>query len=298
MTKEFIPDAEFETTPEYPTVFGITLTPPVSGVLIALLGVAAAAYLGVNFVLPTWDEYQVLKEDVAKKEGEIAQQEETLKKVEQVKAELAAAQQRQEDVLALFANEQTLDTLLYDLNQLITRRNAGVLAATRNKLRNCPAWVRSQFTDLRRTQNFEERVGPLVSRADLQLFQPDPKASGIVNDGSLGTNLNNKLKRQIVNVRFEGNFSQTQSILRSIERLQPLLVISDFQSSLGSQQQSGSGQPGGLYQIENGRVRFLTNCQPETTITTTFKLQALLPLTPEERAAVAPQPSPSPSPTQ
>jgi type IV pilus assembly protein PilO len=295
MTKDFIPDAEFETTPQYPTVFGITLTPPVSGVLIALLGVAAAAYLGTNFVLPTWDQYQVLKADVEKKEGEIAQQEATLQKIEQVKAELEAAQQRQEDVLALFANEQTLDTLLYDLNQLISRRNAGVLAATRNKLRNCPGWVRSQFTDLRRTQNFEERVGPLVSRADLQLFQPDPQSSGIVSDSSLGTNLNNKLKRQIVNVRFEGNFSQTQSILRSIERLQPLLVISDFQSTLG-QQQSGSGQPGGLYQIENGRVRFLTNCQPETTITTTFKLQALLPLTPEERAAANPQPSPSPSP--
>jgi type IV pilus assembly protein PilO len=295
MAKDFIPDNEFETTPNYPTVFGITLTPPVSGVLIALLGVAAAAYLGTTFVLPAWDQYQVLQADVEKKRTDIQQQEATLQNIEKVKAELATVQQRQEEVLALFANEKTLDTLLIDLNQLINRGNAGVLAATRSKLRNCPGWVRSQFTDLRRSQEFEERVGPLVSEADLQLFEPDPRASGIINDSSLGANVNNKLKRQVVNVRFKGNFNQTQSILRNIERLQPLLVINNFQAT--RDQQTGGGQIGGLYQIENGRVRFLTNCQPEATITSTFQLIALLPLTPEESAAANPAPSPSPSPS-
>lgn len=294
MAKDFIPDNEFETTPNYPTVFGITLTPPVSGVLIALLGVAAAAYLGTNFVLPAWDQYQALNADVEQKKSQIQQQEATLQNIEKVKAELATAQQRREEVLALFANEKTLDTLLIDLNQVINRGNAGVLAATRSKLRNCPAWVRSQFTDLRRTQEFEERVGPLVAEADLQLFEPDPKSSGIVNDSSLGADVNNKLKRQIVNVRFQGNFNQTQSILRNIERLQPLLVIRNFQARRDQESASGVG---GLYQIENGRVRFLTNCQPEATITSTFQLVALLPLTPEEAAAANPTPSPSPSPS-
>jgi type IV pilus assembly protein PilO len=294
MTRDFIPEPEFESPPEYPTVFGITLTPMVSGVLLALVGVAGAMWLILNLVLPAYEVNQQLKATVSQKETEVNNQTENIKKIEQVKKDLAVAKQRKQEVLSLFADEKTLDTLLLDLNQLIKKRNAGVVAATRTKLNNCPAWVRAQFVDLRTSQEFEEKVGPIIAKADLQRYEPDEKISGIVADGSLGSSLNNKLKRKVVNLEFQGNFSQTQAILRDIERLQPLLIISDLKGTLG-QKQSGSGAVGGLYQIEpGGQVRFLTNCQPEPLITTSFKLQALLPLSEAEAAAAVPTPSPSP----
>ena len=294
MTRDFIPEPEFESPPEYPTVFGITLTPMVSGVLLALVGVAGAVWLILNLVLPAYETNQQLKATVSQKESEVNNQRENIKKIEQVKKDLAVAKQRKQEVLSLFADEKTLDTLLLDLNQLIKKRNAGVVAATRTKLSNCPAWVRAQFVDLRTSQEFEEKVGPIIAKADLQKYEPDEKISGIVADGSLGSSLNNKLKRKVVNLEFQGNFSQTQAILRDIERLQPLLIISDLKGTLG-QKQSGSSAVGGLYQIEpGGQVRFLTNCQPEPLITTSFKLQALLPLSEAETAAVTPTPSPSP----
>jgi type IV pilus assembly protein PilO len=115
--------------------------------------------------------------------------------------------------------------------------------------------------------------------------------SGIITDGSYGTLVNNKLKRQAAQVVFEGNFNQTQSILRSIERLQPLLVLKEVSFSLGGGE--GSKPLARLFETRGGIARFLPNCQPEPKITTTFRLEALVPLTPEEMATANPTPSPA-----
>ena len=37
-----------------------------------------------------------------------------------------------------------------------------------------------------------------------------------------------------------------------------------------------------LFEVRGNTVQFLTNCQPEPKLTTTFRLEALSPLTPEE----------------
>jgi type IV pilus assembly protein PilO len=133
----------------------------------------------------------------------------------------------------------------------------------------------------------EKAVGDLVVKSQLTKFTPDPKLSGVITDGSYGSLVNNKLKRQVTAVTFEGNFSQTQSILRSIERLQPLLVFKNLEFVVGD------GTPGKvsssrLYEVQGNTVRFLPNCQPEPKITSSFQLEALLPLTPEDTAKAAP----------
>lgn len=290
--KDFIPDSEFDSTPNYPVVFGITFRPAVTGVVLAVLGIGAGAFLAANFTLPAWDQYQQLTASVAAKETEVKTQQESLKQIAQAKEDLEKAKQARRDVLTLFANDNTLDTLLIDLNRVVTQRNAGVLASTRKKLNACPSWVRDQFDDPREIQQFEKAVGQLVARAELKRFTPDATASGLVRDASLGAGVTNKLRREVVNVELQGNFSQVQSILRSIERLQPLLVITDFNASVVGPQSNAQGV-GGLYEIRpDSTIRFLTNCQPETTVTTAFKLQALIPV-PNQPGA-----TPSPAPTK
>jgi type IV pilus assembly protein PilO len=106
----------------------------------------------------------------------------------------------------------------------------------------------------------------LQSNAQLLQFNPDYAASGPVIDGSLGPELNGKLKRQVTAVSFQGTFNQTLKILQTIDRLQTVLVIRDLTAQLQS-----STQPG----------------QPQDLITSSFKLYAYVPLTPEEAAAVA-----------
>lgn len=63
-------------------------------------------------------------------------------------------------------------------------------------------------------------------QAELVSFKPNGTIT-VVNDGSLGEGVNGRLKRQQFDLTIRGDFSSTQSLLRDLERLQPLLVIED-----------------------------------------------------------------------
>lgn len=299
---DFIPqDPEFEVAPNYPTAFGITFTPTVSGIACGIVGVGAAIFLWITFVQPALDQYNQLKDQVEQKKAQLLEQERVEKQLKDAKARLVQVGKQREDVMALFATQNDLDTVLIDLNKLIETNNAGLLAARQAKLATCPAWVRAQYTSIASAQSFEEQNGPLVAEAKLKKFQPVDLAQatqgkpvpvpGVINDGSYGEALNNKLKRQTINVEFEGNFNQTQSIFRAIERLQPLLIVHNLDVKLGGNNSGTVGKR--LFESGPGEtIRFLTNCQPDSLVTTTFQMDALLPLTPEEMKQVAAPPNP------
>ncbi|PPS40257.1 pilus assembly protein PilO [Chroococcidiopsis sp. TS-821] len=243
VTEDFIPEESIEfqpVAPSYPKAFGVTLTPAVSGVLIALLGLAGSVYLVINLLMPTWQRHQELQASRDEKNALVEQKQLAIQQTEQVRAELAQVKQQNAQVLALFADERTLDTLLLDLNRVVESGNAQLA-------QNAP-------------------------RAKLKRFVPVNQSPEIVSDGSLGPVVNGKLKRQVVNIELEGTFEQTQSIIRNIERLQPLLIVKDYQSSLA---QTGDNQQPGVVQ-PRGAV-----------ITTSFQLEALMPASPAEAAAAA-----------
>jgi type IV pilus assembly protein PilO len=226
--------------PAYPSAFGIKFTPAVSSVLIAVLGLAGSIYLLLNQVMPTWQRYQELQASREEKQAQVEQKEIALKQSQKVKADLAQAKQRKAEVLTLFANEKTLDTLLLDVNRVIESANA--------------------------------RIQGSAVRAKLKRFVPANQTAEVITDGSLGPEVNGKLKRRVVNVEFDAPTEQTQSILRNIERLQPLLIVKDYQSSLAQAAADSKGRA----------ARRLA------TITTSFQLQALIPVSPEEAAKAAP----------
>ncbi|BAY52453.1 hypothetical protein NIES2134_124770 [Thermostichus vulcanus NIES-2134] len=212
-----------ESAPNYPTVFGITLTPIVSGVLIALVGLGAAAYLGSLLVLPKLEEAAKLQEEISQQENDLSQREVLLKQLNDVIAGLERAKQENRDVRSLFATQAALDTLLLDINRLI-----------------------------------------VTSGAQLITFEPDSAGSGIVQDGSLGPELNAKLKRQVTNITVQGPFPSILQIMQKIDQQQNFLVINNLTM------EAIADKPGN--------------------VTTTFKLIAYVPLTPEEIAALAPSP--------
>lgn len=283
VSDDFIPgDPNFEDAPTYPVIFGVALTPMVSGVLLAIAGIGAATYLLLNFVQPEWERYQALEQKVTEKKDQVSRQEAILKEIAKAKEELDIAKRKRSEVLSLFANESTFNTLLLDINRQIEQRNAETAQARQTKLAACPAWVRSNLKEV------ETQMGDLATKASLKKFTPDPKGGGIINDGSYGALVNNKLKRQIVSVSLEGNYNQTQSIMRSIERLQPLLVFKNFELI----QDKGKG--GRLFEIQGNTIRFLSECQPDSKLITSFQLEALQPLTDADRAAIAPPPAATP----
>lgn len=234
ISEDFMPfkGGKFGAEPNYPTVFGVTLTPNIISILVAILGVAGFVYLVTNQVMPSLQKHQELEASQVQKQSQIQQIQAQLAQAQRVRADLAQAKQQQLEVLSLFSNENTLDTLALDLNRLTEADNAKVSAGG--------------------------------VKAKLTKYEPvaDP-SNGAIADGSLGPEVNGKLKSRVVNVAFEGTFAQTATILRDIERLQSLLIVKDFQSTLPQTPLNLQGKG------------------PQT-ITTTFQLEALIPLSPEE----------------
>lgn len=284
MTTDFMPPDVDNLEPEYPVVFGVTLTPVVSGVLLGLGLLALAGAIWVYFGQAEWDKNQLLSAQVSEKKQKLEQQAVILKKIAEAKERLQAAKAQRQEVTKLFANESTLNTLLLDLNRQIDSRNVGLLQARQNKLASCPSWVRNAGDKF--DQDLEQKGFAIVAKSQLKKFEPDLTKTGVITDSSYGTLVNNQLKRQTVNVEFSGNFSQTQEILRSVERLQPLLVLKNMDVTAGKDGGAGSSSYR-LFELRGDRVQFLTNCQPEPVLTSKFQLEALLPLTPEEAAAAA-----------
>lgn len=226
--------------PTYPTAFGITLTPAVGGVLIAVLGLAGTLYLILNLVMPAFQKNQELQASRNEKQALVEQKQASLRQVEQIRTELAQAKQQNAAVLALFANEKTLDTLLLDINRVVESGNASI-----------------------RQSDY---------RAKLRRFVPVNQSAEVITDGSLGPEVNGKLKRRVINIELEGTFEQTQSIIRNIERLQPLLIVRDYQSTLAQAPNNPQGR------VVRGPA----------TITTSFQLQALMPASSQEAANATP----------
>lgn len=275
---DFLQESEFESTPSYPTVFGLSLTPTIIGVLCGVGGLIGFVAIVMNLVMPAWEAQQELQAKVQEKSEQLKQQEVIRKQIQTAKDNLAKAKQQRDQVYALFASEKTLNTLLFDVNQLIEKNNTGLLAATNAKLNGCPIYVRQQFATTGGAQEFSDKFGDLIAEAKLKKFKPSDKGAEIISDGSLGAPINNKLKRQTIEVEFRGNFNQTQSIFRTIERLQPLLLVRDLEVKVIDNKISE-----GLYELQpDGTIRYLTNCQPDNQITTAFKMDALLPLSEAE----------------
>jgi len=220
-----------------PSLFGIKLTPQVSGILIAVALLALAAYLANSYVMPLWQKYGELTADRDLKQSQVTQKQANIEQGKELKKALDTAKKDQTEILSLFANEKTLDTLLLDINRLVDSGNS--------------------------------TTGGI---AKLQKFEPVNQSAEIINDGSFGSEVNGKLKRRIINISLTGNYEQTQSIFRNIERLQPLLIVNEYTSTL-----------------QQDPVDPTTGRLPPASINTAFKLQALIPATPEEAAAAAPK---------
>lgn len=241
-------------TPAYPVIFGITLTPKIIGIIVGVLGLAGGAYILLNMVMPAWEIYQQRQGQANDLQGQVEQKRASVQEIDQVKAELAQAKRETTQVLSLFADEKTLDTLLLDINRLVESGNAQVPAN--------------------------------AVRAKLQKFEPSSERSEPINDGSFGPTVDGKLKRSSINVEIEGTFEQTQSIMRNIERLQPLLIVKDYQARLTPEPATNSREEEEVIRVG------------PAPITTSFELQALMPLNPEEVAAKAKEAEAAATPTK
>jgi len=229
-----------EPSSPYPVAFGITFTPTIIGGLVGGIGVLASLYLVLNVIMPAWDNYQQQQSKSNELKEQVEQKRLQAKKIKNAQAELDKVKQEQIKVLGLFADQNSIQTLLIDTNHLIESSNGSSLSD------NQPQAKLLKFT-------------PIGGN------KPE-----IITDGSYGELINNKLKRRRFDAQIVGTFAETQEIMRNLERLRPLLIVKNYQSSEAPVDKGG---PPGL-----------------TLISTSFQLEALMPLTPEDMAAAAKAP--------
>jgi type IV pilus assembly protein PilO len=237
---------------EGPSLFGIQFTPKVIGIAIAVAGVLLAATGIYKAVLPAIQQGSTLSQEIETTQNEIEEQNERLSKKAEAEQELAAALQRRASVTGLFADESTLETLLFDLNEQLNQINASI----------------TEDDEKARITEFE----PVQSQ--------DGSDTEIVNDSSLGAGVNGQLRRRSYEVEFEGSFAQTQQFLTILERLQPLLVVRNLTTELNEKNPVLEGE------YQNGKFVPATE-QPQRRLTTAFDLHALLPLSQEQVEAAA-----------
>lgn len=235
-----------------PSLFGIQFTPKVIGIIIAVAGVLLAAAGIFKAVLPAVETGNTLSEEIETTQNAIEEQEERLRKKDEAEQELASALARRASVTGLFADESTLETLLFDLNEQLNQINAGI----------------TEDEEKARITEFEPVVGK------------DGSTTEVINDGSFGAGVNGKLRQRVYNVEFEGSFSQTQQFLTTLERLQPLLVVKNLTTELNEKNPILEGE------YRNGKFVPAVD-QPQRRLTTAFDLHALLPLSQAQVEAAA-----------
>lgn len=244
---DLVSNTSFISPPTYPSVFGITFSPTVIGLCAAVAGIGVAGYVFVSTLQPQLTKNQELETKLAETQNQIQLRKDNATKIAAAEQSLDRANAQKQVVTGLFASDKKLDTLLLDLNKLIN-----------------------------------------IRQGQLQKFSPDAPVPGsgssgaaIVTDSSFGIALNNKIKRKGVSIAVKGNFEQVQSILRTIERLDQLLIVKDFKADVDKTTQKI---------VADAQGKLIP--QPEATIQTSFKIQALIPLSPAELAAAAPPPPP------
>jgi type IV pilus assembly protein PilO len=241
-------ETSFLAAPVYPSVFGVTFSPTVIGGCLAVIGLGISGYLYMSYLQPQLAKNQELETKLADTQNQINQRKDNDKKIAEAERNLDRANAQKQVVTSLFASDKKLDTLLLDLNKLVN-----------------------------------------IRQGQLQRFTPDAPVAGggssgaaVVTDSSLGAVLNGKVKRKGVSIEVNGNFEQVQSILRTIERLDQLLIVKDFKADVDKSTLK-------IVVDANGKII----PQPEATIKTSFKIQALIPLNAAEQAAAAPPPAPA-----
>ncbi|MDJ1183188.1 hypothetical protein [Roseofilum casamattae] len=127
--------------------------------------------------------------------------------------------------------------------------------------------IQTLFADDKSLQTLLLDINRILRERGVELiqFQPDSEGIQLVADGSLGAEVDGKLRSRSYELQFAGNFDQTRLVLLDIERLQPLLTV----ESMELQVDSGSQQV--LYQ--DG----LLVAPNEPKLTTQMQIKALLP---------------------
>ncbi|WP_103669727.1 hypothetical protein [Pseudanabaena sp. BC1403] len=170
------------------TLFGITFTSKILGILLGVGGVALAAYAATTYVMPIWDSVQSGQKNIDDKTTKVTQLKSQVASKSNIAQKIEEANQQNKFVLSLLPNVDNIDTLIRDIQEQIPKTIVIALPP-----------------------DFSYELA-----GTLRNFQPSAPVVGAQYDTYSFT------------IGFDGKFEDVLNTIQKIERLKPLLVVKDL----------------------------------------------------------------------
>ncbi len=170
------------------TLFGVTLTSKILGILIGVAGIGLSAYVASSYVFPIWDQVQTGQTSIATKKSGLTALEQKIASKGNVAQKIEDANKQNLFVLSLLPNVDNMDTLMRDIQEQIPKTITIALPP-----------------------DFAYELA-----GTLRAFQPKEVVKGP------------QYKTYSFTIGFDGKFEDVLNTIQKIERLKPLLVVKDL----------------------------------------------------------------------
>lgn len=103
------------------TLFGVTFTSKVLGIIMGIGGIGLGIYLATNYVTPLWDQVQSGQTNISTKKTAVGGLEQKIVGKGNVLAKIEEAKKQNQFVLSLLPNVDNIDTLMRDIQEQIPK---------------------------------------------------------------------------------------------------------------------------------------------------------------------------------
>jgi type IV pilus assembly protein PilO len=170
------------------TLFGVTFTSKVLGIIMGIGGIGLGIYLATNYVTPLWDQVQSGQTNISTKKTAVGGLEQKIVGKGNVLAKIEEAKKQNQFVLSLLPNVDNIDTLMRDIQEQIPKTITISLPP-----------------------DFSYELA-----GTMRNFQPTPFVPGP------------QYKTYSFTIGFDGKFEDVLNTIQKIERLKPLLVVKNL----------------------------------------------------------------------
>lgn len=170
------------------TLFGVTLTSKVLGILMGVGGLVLAAYVANTYVMPIWDQVQSGQNNIATKKSGLTALEQKVASKGNVAQKIEDANKQNQFILSLLPNVDNIDTMMRDIQEQIPKTIVIALPP-----------------------DFSYEIA-----GTMRAFQPAEPIKGP------------QYNTYSFTIGFDGKFEDVFNTIQRIERLKPLLVVKNL----------------------------------------------------------------------
>jgi len=170
------------------TLFGVTLTSKVLGILMGVGGIGLAIYAATTYVMPIWDQVQSGQNNIATKKSGLTALEQKVASKGNVAQKIEEANKQNQFILSLLPNVDNIDTMMRDIQEQIPKTIVIALPP-----------------------DFSYEIA-----GTMRAFQPAEPVKGP------------QYNTYSFTIGFDGKFEDVFNTIQRIERLKPLLVVKNL----------------------------------------------------------------------